>query len=189
MTVNNPADSSPLVLKELDVPGRTGPVSQAPDVWGLNIAAVRDNFPKQGLLCRAGPWGVMSRGDHLVISLGGQTVFNKTVDEHEVDTTLSMFVPAARFSNGSTTLSYVVTRLGGAAEPSEVMQTLVKLTRPGGHDTDEGPGHPNLKMTIPREILEGGIDKNNVAAGVKITIGPSEGGPEPSPNAAAGDWI
>ncbi|MBI6946542.1 RCC1 domain-containing protein [Pseudomonas koreensis] len=189
MTVNNPADSSPLVLKELDVPGRTGPVSQAPDVWGLNIAAVRDNFPKQGLLCRAGPWGVMSRGDHLVISLGGQTVFNKTVDEHEVDTTLSMFVPAARFSNGSTTLSYVVTRLGGAAEPSEVMQTLVKLTRPGGHDTDEGPGHPNLKMTIPREILEGGIDKNNVAAGVKITIGPSEGGPEPYPNAAAGDWI
>lgn len=189
MPVNKPAGASPLVLKELDVPGRTGPVSQNPDVWGLNIAAVQDNFPRQGLLCRAGPWGVMSQGDKLVISLGGQSVFNKTVDEHEVNTTLSMFVPAARFSGGSSMLSYAVTRLGGAAEPSEVMQVIVKLTRPGGHDSDEGPGHPNLKMTIPKVILEGGIDKDNIAAGVPITIGPSDDGPEPYPYAAVGDWI
>ncbi|MGE1177816.1 hypothetical protein ACQJ23_27620, partial [Pseudomonas bananamidigenes] len=189
MTVNNPPGSSPLLLAELDVPGRTGPVSQNPDVWGLNIAAVQDNFPKQGLLCRAGPWGVMSRGDKLVISLGGQPVFNKTVDDHEVNTTLSMFVPAARFSDGSSTLSYAVTRQGGTPEPSEVMQVRVKLTRPGGHDSDEGPGHSKLKMTIPKEILEGGIDKDNIATGVPITIGPSDDGPEPYPYAAAGDWI
>ncbi|WP_367256573.1 Ig-like domain-containing protein [Pseudomonas sp. stari2] len=189
MTVNNPAGSSPLVLKELDVPGRTGPVSQAPDVWGLNKAAVQDNFPKQGLLCRAGAWGVMSRGDKLVISLGGQAVLNKTVDAHEVDTTLAMFVPAARFSDGSSTLSYAVTRQGGTAEPSEVMQVRVKLTRPGGHDSDEGPGHSKLKMTVPKEILEGGIDKDNIAAGVPITIGPSDDGPKPYPDAAVGDWV
>ncbi|WP_139834894.1 hypothetical protein [Pseudomonas sp. R34(2017)] len=191
MAINSksPAVSSPMVLKELDVPGRTGPVSQAPDVWGLNLAAVQDNFPRQGLLCRAGPWGVMSRGDRLVISLGGQPVFNKSVDEHEVNTTLSMFVPAARFTDGPSTLAYAVTRQGGTAEPSEVMQVRVKLTRPGGHDSDEGPGHSKLKMTIPREILEGGIDKDNITAGVPITIGPSDDGPQPYPNAAAGDRI
>ncbi|QTD34899.1 Ig-like domain-containing protein [Pseudomonas fluorescens] len=189
MTANSPADSSPLVLKELDVPGRTGPVSQNPDVWGLNIAAVQDNFPRQGLLCRAGPWGVMNEGDKLVISLDREPVLNKTVFAHEVNTTLSMFVPSARFSNRLTTLSYAVTRQGGTPEPSEVMQVWVKLTRPGGHDSDEGPGHPKLKMTIPREILEGGIDKDNVAAGVPITIGPSDDGPEPYANAAAGDRI
>ncbi|UQS15189.1 Ig-like domain-containing protein [Pseudomonas sp. HS6] len=191
MAINSksPAGSSPLVLKELDVPGRTSPVSQAPDVWGLNIAAVQDNFPRQGLLCRAGPWGVMSRGDKLVISLGGQPVFNKTVDDNDVNTTLSMFVPAARFTDGASTLAYAVTRQGGTAEPSEVMQVRVKLTRPGGHDSDEGPGHSKLKMTIPREILEGGIDKDNIAAGVPIRIGPSDDGPQPYPNAAAGDEI
>ncbi|MCX4217089.1 Ig-like domain-containing protein [Pseudomonas sp. MCal1] len=189
MTVNIPAGSSPLLLKALDIPGRTGPVSQSPDVWGLNLAAVRDNFPKQGLLCRAGPWGAMYRGDRLVIYLDGQPVFNKTVDDHEVGTALSMFVPAARFSDGSSTLSYAVTRQGGTAEPSEVMQVLIKLTRPGGHDTDEGPGHSKLKMTIPREILDGGIDKDNIAAGVPITIGPSDDGPQPYANATAGDLV
>lgn len=55
MPVNNPPGTTPRVLEELDVPGRTGPVSQTPLVWGLGKAAVQDNFPKQGLLCRAGP--------------------------------------------------------------------------------------------------------------------------------------
>lgn len=189
MTVNNTTGSSSRVLKELDVPGRTGPVSQNPHVWGLNIAAVEDNFPEKGLLCRAEPWDVMNEGDKLVISLGGEPVLNKTVFAHEENTMLSMFVPSAHFSNRSTTLSYTVTRLLGTPEPSEVMQVQVKLTRPGGHDSDEGPGHPKLKMTIPRKIVEGGIDEENVAAGVPITIGPSDDGPEPYPNAAAGDRI
>ncbi len=189
MTVDNSEDSSPLILKELDVPGRTGPVSQAPDVWGLNIAAVQDNFPRQGLLCRAGPWGVMSRGDTLKMTLDNQTVFNKTVDEHEVNTRLSMFISAARFRDGRSILAYAVTRQGGTPEPSEEMHGWVKLSRPGGPKTDEGPGHPKLKMTIPREILEGGIDKDNIGPGVLITIGPSDDGPQPYVNAAAGDFV
>ncbi|MGY2443764.1 hypothetical protein [Pseudomonas sp. SDO52101_S400] len=190
MPVNNPPGTTPRVLEELDVPGRTGPVSQTPLVWGLGKAAVLDNFPKQGLLCRAGPWTIMGKGDSLVIFLNSQSVFNTTVDADEVDKTLSMFVPAARFNEGSSTLKYAVTRRNDTTpEPSEIMQVLVKLTRPGGHDSDEGPGHSKLKMTIPREILEGGIDKDNIAAGVPITIGPSDDGPEPYPDAAAGDVI
>ncbi|MHC8386087.1 hypothetical protein [Pseudomonas sp. LB3P14] len=189
MTTNGPSGATPLVLKELDIPGRTGPVSEAPTVWGLNIAAVKDNFPQQGLLCRAGPWGAMNVGDKLVIFKSRQQVAQETVDANEVGTTLSMFIAPARFSNGRSDLSYAVTRLGQVAEPSEVMEVLVKLDRPGGHDGNDEPGHSQLIMTIPKEILEGGIDKDNVAAGVPITIGPSADGSQPYPNAAAGDVI
>ncbi|MBF6037181.1 hypothetical protein H8F23_28345, partial [Pseudomonas sp. P155] len=46
--------NKPLLLKELDIPGRSKePVSQGPDIWGINIAAALGNFPLNGLLCQA----------------------------------------------------------------------------------------------------------------------------------------
>lgn len=190
MNTLGPSGNTPLILKELDIPGRTGPVSSNPDVWGINIAAAQDNFPRQGLLCRAGPWSTMGRGDKLVVSWGtGNQVINATVEDHEIGTTLTKFVPTARIQDGRYKVSYAVTRFGQTAEPSEVMDVLVKLDRPGGQDTSEEPGHPSLIMTIPKDILEGGIDKDNVAAGVLITIGPDPDSAQPYPNAAAGDVI
>lgn len=62
------------------------------------------------------------------------------------------------------------------------IQLLVKLTRPGGHDDNANPGHSKLIFSIPQEILDGGIDKDNVAAGVPLTI-------KPYPNMAVGDVI
>ncbi|MBC3210434.1 hypothetical protein HU755_26890, partial [Pseudomonas sp. SWRI111] len=78
--------------------------------------------------------------------------------------------------------------LGGTDQPSEVMQVQVKLTRPGGHDDNDDSGHSKLIMTIPQEIVDGGIDQDNVAEGVPITIGNNDGTP-PYPFAAAGDVI
>ncbi|MGY1893674.1 hypothetical protein, partial [Pseudomonas sp. SDT291_1_S447] len=52
-------------------------------------------------------------------------------------------------------------------------------------DNGDG-GHSKLIMTIPKEIVDGGIDKDNVAAGVPISIGKADGTP-PYPFAAAGD--
>ncbi|VVP50053.1 hypothetical protein [Pseudomonas fluorescens] len=181
-------DNSTLVHKELDIPGRTGPVSLRPMVWGINRAAALDNFPRQGLLCRAGPWSLMGVGDKLTIIMGGDQVRQVTIDKDEVDKELQMFVPSARLTEGTHTISYTVTRLNQGAEPSEVMDVLVKLTRPGGHDETEGPGHSELIMSIPKDIIQGGIDKDNVAAGVPITIGNDDGLP-PYPNAATGDQI
>ncbi|CAI8930232.1 hypothetical protein EMIT0P74_50106 [Pseudomonas sp. IT-P74] len=160
------------LLRELDIPGRTRePISSNPDVWGLNIAAVLDNFPRHGLQCLAGPWGVMGQGDRLAIFWGlGNQVLQKTVDVSEVNTELRMFVEARHILAGNVDVSYAVTRLGQTAEPSEVMKVLVKLTRPGGKDDNDTPGHSKLIMHIPREILEGGIDQDNVADGVDIGI-------------------
>ena len=174
------APNNPLALKELDIPGRSkDPVSNNPIIWGINIAAALGNFPLHGLLCRAGPWGNMAIGDTLRISWGSwQNVWVETVDKTEVNTQLQMFVPLKHMVDGRFAVSYVVKPLGGTDQPSDVMQVLVKLTRPGG----DSP----LIMIIPQAILDGGIDKDNVADGVPITIGKADGTP-PYSNAAAGD--
>lgn len=170
-----------LTLNQLDIPSRTGPIS--PDIWGINIAAALDNFPLHGLLCRAGPWPQMNVGDQLQIFWGKDAeVLQKTIGPSEVNKVLSLFIPSARIPQGPATVSYGVTRVGQASEPSEDLQVLVKLTRPGGHDDSTEPGHSKLIMRIPQIILDGGIDAENIAAGVNITI-------EPYPNISALDVI
>jgi YVTN family beta-propeller protein len=180
--------NNPLLLAELGIPGRSkDPVSKAPDIWGINIAAALGNFPLNGLLCQAGPWGNMASGDTLTIFWGtGQNVWVETVDKTEVNTQLRMFVPSRHMVDGQFAVSYVVKPLGGTDQPSEVMQVLVKLTRPGGHDDNDDGGHSKLIMIIPQEILDGGIDEENVADGVEISIGKADDTP-PYPYAAAGD--
>ena len=172
-----------LVLKQLDIPGKTGPVSQSPPVWGINIAAARGNFPRQGLLCRAGPWTPMTQGDSVKVYLPkGVEVLQKIVGPGQENTTLQMFIPSALIDEGFAEVSYSVKRVGQAEEPSEDIQVLVKLTRPAGHDDNAEPGHSKLIFSIPPDILNGGIDKDNVAAGVPITI-------ERYPFIATGDVI
>lgn len=179
--------NEPLALAELNIPGRTGPMWNDPKVFGINIAAALGNFPLNGLLCGAGPWGNMAAGDRLIIYWGtGQNVWVETVDKNEVGAQLRMFVPSRHMVDGLLAVSYVVRPLGGTDQPSEVMQVLVKLTRPGGHDDNGDGGHSKLIMTIPKEIADGGIDEENVADGVPITIGKNDGTP-PYPFAAAGD--
>jgi hypothetical protein len=181
--------NTPVALKELDIPGRTGPVSQTPLIWGINRGALLNNFPLQGLLCRAGPWGTMNIGDILRIFLATNVqVGLEIVSKDEVNTELQMFVEAKHLLEGVHDISYAVTRLGQTEEPSEVMKVQVKITRPGGPDTTADPGHPGLVMSIPEEILKGGIDEDNVGAGVAITISKADGAP-PYLFATAGDKI
>ncbi|WP_454562092.1 Ig-like domain-containing protein [Pseudomonas sp. AIG] len=189
MSTNAPSDNAPLLLKELKIPGRTGPVSSTPPRWGINLAAAQLNFPRQGLLCQAGPWGTMGLRDSLRILRDSDVQIGlETVGKDEVDTELQMFVEAKHLPEGMHTISYTVTRLGGTAELSEVMQVLVKLTLPGGPDHSEGPGHPGLVMSIPEDVLKGGVHQDNVDAGVSITFGIGDGSP-PYLYAAAGDTL
>ena len=183
MSSPNLPDADTLILDQLDIPGKTGPVSESPKVWGINIAAALGNFPRQGLLCRAGPWTSMGIGDQIKVFWNKDVeVLQKTVGPADVNTTLQMFVPSARIPEGRAVGYYSVKRLGQAWEPSEDMQVLVKLTRPGGHDDNNDPGHSKLIMRLPQDILDGGIDKENVAAGVPVAI-------ESYPDIAAGDVI
>lgn len=172
-----------LVLEQLDIPGKTGPVSDSPPVWGINIAAALGNFPRQGLLCRAGPWTPMTQGDLVKVDWPkGVEVLQKVVGPGEENMTLQMFIPSLQIDEGLVEASYSVKRVGQAWEPSEDIRVLVKLTRPGGHDDNADPGHSKLIFSIPPDIINGGIDKDNIAAGVPITI-------ERYPNIAVGDLI
>ncbi|SDU34056.1 hypothetical protein [Pseudomonas moraviensis] len=187
MSDNDSINDAPQLLQELKIPGRTGPVSSTPLRWGINLAAAKLNFPRQGLLCQAGPWGTMGNRDSLrILRDSDLQIALEIVDEDAVGTELQMFVEARHLTEGMHTLSYTVTRLGGTPEPSEVMQVLVKLTLPGGPDHSEGPGHPGLVMSIPEDILKDGVHQGNVDAGVSITLGKADGSP-PYPFAAAGD--
>lgn len=189
MSANAPSNNAPRLLKELKIPGRTGPVTQTPLTWGINLAALKLNFPRQGLLCQAGPWGTMDIGDSLRIWRGSdQLIGLEIVDKDEVNTELQIFVQAKHFPDGMHKISYAVTRLGGTPEHSEVMQVLVKTTLPGGPDHSETPGHPALVMSIPKEILEGGINMENVKNGIPVTLGKGDGTP-PYPFASAGDKL
>lgn len=183
MLTPNLPEVDTLILDQLDIPGKTGPVSESPKVWGINIAAALGNFPRQGLLCRAGPWTSMGIGDQIKVFWNKDVeVLQKTVGPADVNTTLQMFVPSARIPEGRAVGYYSVKRLGQTWETSEDLQVLVKLTRPGGHDDNNDPGHSKLIMHLPQDILDGGIDKDNVAAGVPVAI-------ESYPDIAAGDVI
>jgi hypothetical protein len=70
---------------------------------------------------------------------------------------------------GNFDVSYSVTRLGQTAEPSEVMKVFLSSPAPVVMMTTKNRA-TKLIMHIPREILDGGIDKDNVAAGVDIRI-------------------
>lgn len=183
MTAPDPINSLTTVLAPVDIPGRTGPVSVSPTLWGLNIAAVLENFPQQGLHVRIDAWEAMGGGDLLKVFWDkGHQVLQKTIEQDEVDKVLQLFIESAQISEGQFSVSYTVKRVGQIEESSEELLVLVKLTRPAGHDDNNDPGHSRLTMRIPQDILDDGIHEGNIATGVHITI-------EPYPNIAARDVI
>ncbi len=175
------AAAIPLVLGELEIPGHTGPLPTGE--WGINFAAAQENFPRNGLQLYIQPWSLMGLGDSVQVLLDGDVVASDSIDADEVNQRVTLFIPTARLSNGAATISYRVTRLGSSPEPSAETRIYVKLDRPGGNDENgSGPGHSELNMDIPKEIVEGGVDKDTAKDGVPVTI-------EPYPNIAENDEI
>ncbi|HEY0287845.1 MAG TPA: hypothetical protein VGC62_12675 [Pseudomonas sp.] len=180
---NGSSDESPRALLPLEIPGHTGPLDTGE--WGINIAAAKDNFPHDGLQVFIPAWTVMNPGDKVEVLLDANaiTVASEVIDPEEVDKRVTLFVASARFNDGFTTISHRVTRVDGQTEQGEVIKLYVKLTRPGGQDqSGDTPGHSELHMVIPEEIIQNGVDKDTAKAGVPITI-------KPYPNIAENDII
>jgi hypothetical protein len=174
------ADNTPLILPALEIPGHTGPLPSSE--WGINIAAAQDNFPQNGLQLFINPWAPMGPGDSVEVLLGGLRVVSDIINADKANQRLTMFIPSERLTNGATTITYLVTRLGATAEPSDEINLYVKLDRPGGNDSNDDPGHSKMTMTIPVEIVQGGVDKDTAKDGVPVTI-------NPYPNMAENDII
>jgi len=170
----------PLALLDLEIPGHTGPISSGE--LGINIAAAIENF-KLGLQVFIPPWSSMAPGDSVQVLLDGDVVVSDSIDELEVGERRVLFIESARLTPGATTLAYKVTRFGQQPEPSDDIPVYVKLDRPGGQDQNgDTPGHSELHLEIPSEYIENGVDKDQAAAGVPVTI-------KPYPNMAEHDEI
>ncbi|RMQ49504.1 hypothetical protein ALQ04_03461 [Pseudomonas cichorii] len=172
---------SRLIPVELEIPGRTGPIESGE--WGINIGAALDNFPLHGLQLYIPPWPQMAQGDSVKVLLDNNIVLTENIDAEEVDLRVTTFINAARLSPGSHVLFYRLTRLGNTPEDSAKTQIFVKLDRPGGEDKDEDtPGHSELRLSLPQDIVNDGVDADAAKAGVDATL-------EPYPNMTEGDEI
>ncbi|WP_455922870.1 hypothetical protein [Pseudomonas putida] len=83
-----------------------------------------------------------------------------------------VFIPTDRIEEGEFLASCQVTAVGQSAERSAMRKYLVKLSRPGGNDTDaEEPGNQNMaRAQLPQHIIDNGVGPGDAAAGVPVTI-------------------
>ncbi|MFL6969213.1 hypothetical protein ACJ6X8_23555 [Pseudomonas alvandae] len=153
-----------------------------PDTWGINVAAALDNFP-DGLLIQIPAWDVMNLGDTVDVRLNSAVVTSGyIVDDSQKGQTMTLFIAPGRLNTSYFTLDYQVKRIGSSfPEPSLSTKIYIKLERPGGKDQNgDIPGHSELHMRIPDDILNGGVDAET--ENVPITI-------LPYPYIAEGDRI
>lgn len=149
------------------------PVQDPFGLWGVNRAAATENFPNNGLQVYIEKWGRMGIGDRVSVQLNGTEVNSELIQPGEVDQRVTTFVPFSNLDPDEprNTLHYVLRRLGQVEESSVPISLYVKLERPGGRDEDGSlPGHTELKFSLPRDIVQNGVDAEAAKAGVPITI-------------------
>ncbi len=191
MLVQPPRGTSTLILRELEIPTRTQPVLPSGE-WGINRAAAWLVFPEKGLQIFLHPWSSMGKGDLVELLLNGNNVVDQLTIAKDADVgqRVTLFVAPRHLQTGSHTLTYRVTRLNqGAETQTPPTRIYVKIEVPGGQDIDPEPGHSNLFMYIPPEVVSGGVDKDIADAGVPIVIRAPSGNGVPYPAASVGDVI
>jgi hypothetical protein len=182
-----PRSTAPTSLNDLIIPGGVGPLPEPPaeagqTLWGINHGAALDNFPHNGLQLYIPAWSVMNATDSMSVLLDNVVVNTEIIEASEVGSQVTTFVEAVRLRPGNHTLQYRVTRVGQSTVSSAETHVLVKLERPGGKDESSDPGHTELKLTIPKDIIDNGVDDDTAKLGVPVTI-------EPYPEMAEGDEI
>ncbi|MEQ7917570.1 hypothetical protein ABQX22_00115, partial [Xanthomonas sp. WHRI 1810A] len=118
-------------------------------------------------------WPDMSVGDSVKVSLDTLNVVTKFIVPGEVDQRVTTFIEARHLQPGPYTVKYIVERVSQTPVSSDETRIWVKLTRPGGQDQDgDTPGHSALKLTLPQEVINNGVDADTATAGVPVTIEP-----------------
>ncbi|WP_247268562.1 MULTISPECIES: hypothetical protein [Pseudomonas] len=178
--------SAPHSLLDPIVLGRLLPSGQ----WGINRAAVF-TFPDLGLLVVIPVWASKAVGDSVKLLLNGREVDGRPIiDETELKQPTLLWVAPRHLQTGSYELTYEIKQPNQKEErPDKPLNLFVKLELPAGQDIDPGPGHSNLYMYIPPEIVNGGVDKDVAEAGVPIVIRSESGSGLPYPDIAKDDVI
>ncbi|WP_248748052.1 hypothetical protein [Pseudomonas sp. MWU12-2037] len=178
-----------LALAEITISSKQRPNPPMPaDSWGINIGAVT-TFP-EGLLVEVPPWGDdMDIGDSVNVRLNNQVMTSGFIgDNSQIGKPVPLFIESDRLTTGYFILDYTVTLPGTDPDPSPRTNVYIKLTRPGGRDMDPGtPGHSELHMVIPEDILLEGVDADTPFVPIEIKS-PVAGMPA-YPNIEEGDRI
>ncbi|QBX41125.1 hypothetical protein E4T63_11135 [Pseudomonas fluorescens] len=178
--------SAPHSLLDPIVLGRLLPSGQ----WGINRAAVF-TFPDLGLLVVIPVWATKAVGDTVKLLLNDREVDGRPIiDQTELKQPTLLWVAPRHLQTGPYQLTYEIKQPNQKEErPDKPLNLFVKLELPGGQDIDPDPGHSNLYMYIPPEIVNGGVDKDVAEAGVPIVIRSESGSGLPYPDIAEGDVI
>ncbi|MGX9379111.1 hypothetical protein [Pseudomonas sp. JQ36] len=179
--------SAPHSLLDPLVPGRLLPSGQ----WGINRAAALLNFPDDGLQVVIPAWASKAVGDTVKLLLNDREVDGRPIiDAAELKQPTLLWVAPRHLQTGPYELTYEIKQPNQKEErPDKPLNLFVKLELPAGQDIDPGPGHSNLYMYIPPEIVNGGVDKDVAEAGVPIVIRSAAGSGLPYPDIAEGDVI
>lgn len=194
MLTQPPKKPVTLALDDPEIPGRTTPQLPSGE-WGINLAAAKGNFPDDGLQIYVPVWNNKEVGDVAIVVLDGDNGYQHEVTEDSERTErTTLWVGPNDLHTGSHTLTYQVRQYNQAPQTYfPPVRLYVKLEIPGGQDRDEAPGsHSNLAMAFdPPEVVYDGVDKDSVAAGVKVIIvpAPDSSSPLPYPNMARGDVV
>ncbi|WP_435035566.1 hypothetical protein [Pseudomonas neuropathica] len=123
----------------------------------------------ESVRCVVDPWtellnrGVAALAEYdsvaLFINDGATPVDSHTVEPGEENKRVALYAPKSKFVNGINKLHYVVERLGGNNEKSEILSVLYHL-----HP------HANFKLIIPSEVIANGITPELAQNGVKFEM-------------------
>ncbi|QAY87899.1 hypothetical protein [Pseudomonas arsenicoxydans] len=73
--------------------------------------------------------------------------------------------------NAVNTLEATVSRVGGNTQRSTpLLNILYNAIRPGNRDTNSIPGHSELQLKLPPDVLDGGLDAARAALGVEVSF-------------------
>ncbi|HGM5555025.1 TPA: hypothetical protein ACKP2V_005353, partial [Pseudomonas putida] len=130
-------------------------------------------------------------GDTVKLLLNDREVDGRPIiDAAELKQPTLLWVAPRHLQTGPYELTYEIKQPNQKEErPDKPLNLFVKLELPAGQDIDPGPGHSNLYMYIPPEIVNGGVDKDIAEAGVPVVIRSESGSGLPYPDIAEGDVI
>lgn len=153
-----------LKLYPVFVPGWVTPVNSSDPADGGVARRVFVGDPKR-LLCVVDPWTELQRRnaqpmaafDTVDLYVNGNPVDSATVFPGEEDKRVPLYAPQECFVNGVNTIHYLVKRISGNEQPSDVLRVLYYQR-----------SHANLELVIPPAVIENGVTAELAANGIKF---------------------
>jgi YVTN family beta-propeller protein len=159
------SDNTVLVLYAPDVLGSTKPVEDGDCGVPIHIY----DSPPMGAKVRVDAYLGQAPNDTVTLNLNGQLNIAST-QTASTDDSVFLYIPKNLLKPELVnSLTYTVTRGSQNMGTSEPLKILYNAIRPGIEDRIHGDdGHSELKLILPQDVLENGIDADRAAQGVQV---------------------